>query len=113
MFLVRDGSPEVTAHFPDDFFDFVYLDARHDYTSVLTDLAAFWPKVKRGGIIAGHDFRDAFVYDANDWLVQPDGSRHPEGKAVRGAVQDFAGLVGRQVVVTTEDPAYPTWMMRK
>jgi hypothetical protein len=27
-YLVRDGSPGGAAHFPDEFFDFVYLDAR-------------------------------------------------------------------------------------
>ena len=30
-FLIRDLSPDVAQHFPDGFFDFVYLDARHDY----------------------------------------------------------------------------------
>ena len=83
--------------------------------SALTDLAVFWPKIKAGGILAGHDFRDSAVqFDgSNDWIVLPDGTRHPEGKAVRGAVLDFAAAVGRQVVVMYEDPAYPSWMMRR
>jgi hypothetical protein len=100
-YLVRDKSPDVAEQFPDEFFDFVYLDARHDYTNVLTDLAVFWPKMKPQGILAGHDFRDtAVLYSGqNDWIVQPDGSRHPEGKAVKGAVMDFAALVNRQVTV--------------
>ncbi len=33
-------------------------------------------------------------------VLQPDGQRHPEEKAVRGAVQDFAAMVGRQVFIT-------------
>jgi hypothetical protein len=33
----------------------VFIDAAHDYDSVLTDLKAWGPKVKEGGIIAGHD----------------------------------------------------------
>ena len=115
VYLIRDASPAVAAHFPDAFFDFVYIDARHDYTSVLTDLCAFWPKVARGGIMAGHDFRDTSLpfNGIADWSVQPDGSRHPEGKAVKGAVLDFASAVGRQVTVTWEDPGYPTWLLRK
>lgn len=36
--------------------DFVYIDAAHDYKSVLEDLVAWTPKIKRHGIIAGHDF---------------------------------------------------------
>ena len=33
----------------------VFIDAAHDYDSVLADLKAWRPKVKEGGIIAGHD----------------------------------------------------------
>jgi len=33
----------------------VFIDAAHDYDSVLADLKAWAPKVKEGGIIAGHD----------------------------------------------------------
>ena len=36
--------------------DFVFLDADHSYEGVSADIAAWTPKVKRGGIIAGHDF---------------------------------------------------------
>jgi hypothetical protein len=35
--------------------DFVFIDAAHDTTSVIHDLAAWWPKIKPGGILAGHD----------------------------------------------------------
>jgi len=37
-------------------FDFVYIDAKHDYASVKEDIAIWWPTVKRGGILAGHDY---------------------------------------------------------
>lgn len=114
-YIIKGASPEVASEFPDNFFDFVYLDARHDYTSVLTDMAAFWPKLRRDGILAGHDYRNyAKTYDgAQDWNVQPDGSKHPQQKAVRGAVEDFAALVQRQLFVTWEDPIWASWMLRK
>ena len=38
--------------------DFVYIDARHDYESVLEDLHLWYDKVRPGGIIAGHDYAD-------------------------------------------------------
>lgn len=50
---------------------------------------------------------------SNDWSIQHDGSRHPEAKAVKGAVLDFAMLIRRQVVVTYEERRYRTWMVRK
>lgn len=40
--------------------DFVYIDAAHDYESVKADIAAWWPKVKPGGILAGHDYCEAW-----------------------------------------------------
>ncbi|MEZ5488219.1 MAG: class I SAM-dependent methyltransferase [Steroidobacteraceae bacterium] len=42
--------------FPDEHFDWIYVDASHFYEDVKVDLAAFWPKLKRGGYIAGDDY---------------------------------------------------------
>jgi len=36
--------------------DLVFLDARHDYQAVVEDMDAWRPKVRPGGILAGHDF---------------------------------------------------------
>ncbi len=36
--------------------DLVFIDTPHDYDSVIADLKAWLPKVKPGGIIAGHDY---------------------------------------------------------
>ena len=35
--------------------DFVHIDANHSYKAVTEDIATWWPKVKNGGILAGHD----------------------------------------------------------
>lgn len=36
--------------------DFIYFDGGHRYQEVCADLVAWLPRVKYGGIIAGHDF---------------------------------------------------------
>jgi hypothetical protein len=36
--------------------DFVYLDADHSYANVAADLNLWFPKVRPGGIIGGHDY---------------------------------------------------------
>jgi predicted O-methyltransferase YrrM len=41
--------------FADGSLDMVYIDACHRYDDVLSDLERWWPKVKPGGILAGHD----------------------------------------------------------
>lgn len=58
---VRDESPDAANRFADESVDMVYIDAKHDYASVKTDIFAFAPKVKPGGIIAGHDHFDAGI----------------------------------------------------
>lgn len=37
--------------------DFVYIDANHRYWQVKQDCCAWWPIVKAGGILCGHDWR--------------------------------------------------------
>lgn len=41
--------------FPDNSLDFVFLDGDHTYAGIKADIAAWLPKVKQGGVIAGHD----------------------------------------------------------
>ena len=36
--------------------DFVYIDAAHDYENVLQDCRVWYPKIKAGGVMGGHDF---------------------------------------------------------
>lgn len=51
----RKMSIDAAHDFPDDYFDFVYIDAMHHYAAVLADLNAFAKKVKEQGLLAGHD----------------------------------------------------------
>lgn len=39
-------------------FDFVYLDGAHDRVSVQNDIDNWWPLVREGGILCGHDYKD-------------------------------------------------------
>lgn len=52
----RMFSVEAAAGFPDRSLDFVYIDANHDLLHVTQDLVAWTPKVRSGGLIAGHDY---------------------------------------------------------
>jgi hypothetical protein len=54
--MLRTTSAEAAKDFGDGTVDFVYLDGCHRYESVKEDVGLWWPKVKVGGVLAGHDF---------------------------------------------------------
>jgi Methyltransferase domain len=96
----RMTSLEAAAKVRDHSFDFVYIDARHDYESVKEDLEAWCAKVRPGGILAGHDYVDGDL---------PQGAFY-----VKSAVDEFFGE--RSIDVhSTEGPSavemFPTWVV--
>ncbi len=53
---ILDGdSAEMAREVADGSLSFVYIDAGHEYTDVRKDILAWRPKVKKGGILGGHD----------------------------------------------------------
>ena len=84
--LIRKTSVEAVQDFPKRSLDFVYVDANHAFGYIAMDLANWVDKVKKGGVIAGHDYYstqgdrglrhvgnvvDAFAksYDFTNWYV--------------------------------------------
>lgn len=56
---VKHRAEDVAPLIEDRSLDFVYIDANHDYLSVMNDIDFWLPKVKMGGAIGGHDFCEA------------------------------------------------------
>ena len=54
--IIRDLSFGAIASCQDHFFDWVYLDTDHSYATTHKELELLLPKMKKGGIIAGHDY---------------------------------------------------------
>ncbi len=50
------SSTDASTQLPDNHFDYIYLDPRNSYASVKEDVEHYWPKLRPGGIIGGHDF---------------------------------------------------------
>lgn len=49
-------STEVLPTFPDNYFDWVYIDSAHDYQTTADELSILKTKMKDGGFICGHDY---------------------------------------------------------
>ena len=54
--LVTKFSQEAVLSFPDQSLDFVYIDGNHEFYYVAADIHFWSKKIKKGGIIAGHDY---------------------------------------------------------
>lgn len=55
--IILEGmSTKMAAAVPDNYLGLVYLDADHSYHGVARDLSAWYPKLVKGGIMAGHDY---------------------------------------------------------
>lgn len=89
--MVRGRSAEV-ARFEDGAFDWVYVDALRTYEAVTSDLHAWCPKVRRGGLFSGDGWADALPADVL--------TREQMNRGVIRAVTEFAQSKGHQLFVT-------------
>ena len=87
IFHYKD-SVEAAKDFEDKSLDFVYIDAAHDYESVKVDIRAWFPKIKIGGTIGGHDF---YIEDPKKPRVISNGVREAVGRLfIKTAYQRIA-----------------------
>jgi hypothetical protein len=53
-------SNEGCREFEDESVDLVFIDANHSYNFVKEDIECWYPKIRPGGILAGHDYCSSF-----------------------------------------------------
>ena len=54
--VIRKTSEDAVKHFKDNSLDFVYIDGDHSFSHVAHDIQQWAYKVRKGGIVAGHDY---------------------------------------------------------
>lgn len=65
--IIRKFSMDAVKDFADESLDFVYIDAHHGFKHVTEDIYEWSKKVRKGGVISGHDYFES-----------PESSPHPE-----------------------------------
>lgn len=61
--IERSTSMEVANRVTDNTLDFVFIDGNHSYSFVKEDVTEWTKKVKPGGIVCGHDYKEDKVND--------------------------------------------------
>jgi Methyltransferase domain len=82
--IIQGSSTAAAGRFADGTLDLVFLDADHSYEAMRADLEAWFDKVKRGKLLAGHD------WDRGRW------------PGVVSAVEEFAAARGLPIQVEHE-----------
>ena len=54
--VVKGDHDLLVDNYEDESFDFIYIDTDHSYKVTESCIRLWWPKVKKGGILAGHDY---------------------------------------------------------
>lgn len=54
--IVESDTVAAASSLEGESLDFVFVDADHTYEGCRDDILAWWPKIKPGGLLAGHDY---------------------------------------------------------
>lgn len=119
--MIRGAADDVIDLFADESLDFVYIDANHAYDYVKEDIKKWFKKVKKGGIVSGHDYlglkweEGYFCPNGKDkyiWLIQGDGTSKYIGVfGVNPAIEEFCNEHNYELQTTSE--WFGTWYFVK
>lgn len=115
--MIRASSEISAKIFNDNSLDFVYIDANHAYDYVVQDIKLWFPKVKIGGYILGHDYIDLDWYNDPNYLPNKKDKHIWNGNFYHGvfgvnpAVDEFCEDYGYELTLTNE--WFGTWSVKK
>jgi len=67
---IEDYSINAVKQFSDNYIDFLFIDGDHSYDAVVKDIECYLPKMKKNGIMAGHDIVKDDVKKAVDHVLK-------------------------------------------
>jgi len=63
LVLMRMNSEKASEIIAPESLDLIFLDAQHEYEGIKKDIECWLPKVKKGGIISGHDYNPHKLFE--------------------------------------------------
>jgi predicted O-methyltransferase YrrM len=108
--IVISNSVEASKKFADGSLDFVYIDADHTYDGCMADIVAWYPKVRSGGLVAGHDYLDKGNTVHREYIGA--GGKHGKCK-VKSAIDDYVARLPTAVTIHTVNERHPSFWFIK
>lgn len=90
--IIREYSTTASGRFEEESIDCIFIDGNHNYPDVVKDLQAWYPKLRKRGIILGDDY----------WM-----------EPVANAVNDYFQSEGKQVFFVISKSGYRIWAVYK
>lgn len=56
--IIKADTHQIYKQYDDESIDFLFIDANHTYEDMKQDLEFWFPKIKKGGLICGHDYEE-------------------------------------------------------
>lgn len=95
--IIKTSSEKAAQIFTNNVLDFVFIDANHCYQYCKQDLELWWPKIRKGGVLAGHDYVN--------------GTFNKTAFGVKQAVDEFFLNKNQKINITQEK--WPSWYVIK
>jgi predicted O-methyltransferase YrrM len=102
--IIKGDSSKYLSIFPDNYFDFIYIDGDHSESAVIQDAISAFRTLKDGGIMAFDDYLLGIRYPNSP------GSKAMNGSTKR-AIDYFVDVFKDEIEVIYKD--YQLWIRRK
>ena len=102
--IIKGDSSTYLSIFPDNYFDFIYIDGNHDEKAVIKDAISSFRIIKKGGIITFDDYLLGIRYPDSP------GSKAMNGSTKR-AIDYFLDVFQDELEIIHKD--YQVWIRKK